>query len=218
MNKYFKEPVLWALMVLPYVYLATIWSELPDRVPTHFTIDGTANDWSNKTTLLYIPGALCLGIYLLMLVVPILDPKRKIQQMGDKYYTLRFIITLFISLISTYILLLSKGDLNNPKILLGLLGALLAVSGSLFKTISPNYFLGIRTPWTLENEQVWKKNTLARRSHMDDRWSPYYSSFFYYPRQPSSNSYFFSFITCNGYHSGSFFVHRIPKGRNNLIF
>jgi uncharacterized membrane protein len=40
--------------------------------------------------------------------------------------------------------------------LFALIGALFAMLGNYFQTVRPNYFIGIRTPWTLENEQVWK--------------------------------------------------------------
>ena len=161
MNKYFKELVLWALILLPYAYLATIWDELPDKVPTHFNIDGEANGWSDKTTLLFIPGVFGISIYFLMLVIPFLDPKKKIQQMGDKFYTFRFMLTFFISVLMTYILYAGKeGSLKDPNMLIALVGALFTMLGNYFQTIRPNYFIGIRTPWTLENEQVWKKTHL----------------------------------------------------------
>lgn len=157
MQKYLKELILWALIALPYVYLTTIWNNLPEQVPTHFNIDGVANDWSSKTSLLFIPGALGIGIYLLMLLIPKIDPKNKIQQMGDKYYSLRFILIIFISILATYLLYLSNtGSLKNPNLLFALIGMLFAILGNYFQTIRPNYFIGIRTPWTLKNEQVWK--------------------------------------------------------------
>ena len=158
MNKYLKESILWALIVLPYVYLAMVWNKLPDQVPTHFNIAGNVDAMSGKTTLLYLPGALGIGIYLLMLIIPVLDPKRKIQQMGDKYFTFRFMLTLFFSLLATYMVYISyKGSLKNPNMLIALIGALFAMMGNYFQTVRPNYFIGIRTPWTLENEQTWKK-------------------------------------------------------------
>lgn len=157
MNKYFKELAIWAFIALPYVYLATIWNTLPEQVPTHFTIEGIANAWSSKTNLLFIPGALGIGIYFLMLLIPVLDPKKKIQQMGDKYYSLRLMLTIFFSLLTTYLLYVSNtGSFNNPNMLFALIGALFAIFGNYSQTVRPNYFIGIRTPWTLGNEQVWK--------------------------------------------------------------
>ena len=38
-----------------------------------------------------------------------------------------------------------------------MIGLLFIMMGNYFQTVRPNYFVGIRTPWTLENEQVWKK-------------------------------------------------------------
>jgi len=161
MNKYLKELILWALILLPYAYLVTIWRELPDKVPTHFNFEGKANGWSNKTTMLFMPGVFGVGIYALMLAIPFLDPKNKIQQMGDKFFVLRFMLTLFTSALMTYLLYAGNaGSLKNPGLLVGLIGALFAMLGNYFQTIRPNYFIGIRTPWTLENEQVWKKTHL----------------------------------------------------------
>jgi uncharacterized membrane protein len=157
MNKFLKELALWAFIALPYVYLAIIWNELPVQVPIHFNLEGVADNWSNKSTLLYIPGAIGIGIYLLVLFIPILDPKKKIQQMEGKYYAFRLILTIFFSLLSTYIIFTGKSGSLKPNILFALLGALFAMFGNYFQTVRPNYFLGIRTPWTLENEQVWKK-------------------------------------------------------------
>ncbi len=158
MNKLFKESVLWALILLPYVYLYTMYNELPEKVPTHFDINGVANAWSSKISLLFIPCGLGILLYFLFLVLPYIDPKKKIQQMGNKYDTLRFAIAVFIALLSCYILYASKtGEMKNSSMLFAIVGGLFAVLGNYFQTVRPNYFIGIRTPWTLENEEVWKK-------------------------------------------------------------
>jgi uncharacterized membrane protein len=158
MNKYLKESLLWILIILPFVYLAIIWNKLPEQVPTHFNLRGNADAMSSKTSLIFLPGALSLGIYILMLLIPIVDPKKKIQQMGDKYFTFRFMLTFFFSLLATYIIYISNsGSLKNPNLLFCLIGALLAVLGNYFQTVRPNYFIGIRTPWTLESELIWNK-------------------------------------------------------------
>jgi uncharacterized membrane protein len=70
---------------------------------------------------------------------------------------LRFILTIFFSILATYLLNVSNtGSLKNPNMLFALIGMLFAMLGNYLQTIRPNYFIGIRTPWTLENEQVWK--------------------------------------------------------------
>jgi uncharacterized membrane protein len=157
MNKFFKELILWILIVIPFIYLAMVWKNLPAQVPTHFDLAGNPNDWSDKTSLPYMIGAMGIGSYLLMLFIPYFDPKKKIEQMGDKYYSLRLLMTLFMSTISFYLLYVSnKGEIN-PNLLIALVGAFYVVLGNYLQSVKPNYFIGIRTPWTLENEETWRK-------------------------------------------------------------
>lgn len=158
MNKYLKESLLLILAVLPFIYLAYVWKSLPDIVPTHFNIKGEADDWSSKTSLIYLTGGLQFGVYLLMLVIPYIDPKKKIEQMGGKYYNLRFVLSLFMSVLAIYIIYVTGvGTMKDSNLLFVIIGALFAMLGNYFQTVRPNYFVGIRTPWTLENEEVWKK-------------------------------------------------------------
>ena len=157
MNKFFKELILWILIVIPFIYLAMVWNNLPAQVPTHFDLAGNPNNWSEKTSLPYIIGAMGIGSYLLMLFIPYFDPKKKIAQMGEKYYSLRLLITIFMSVISFYLLYVSnKGEIN-PNLLIALIGTFYVVLGNYLQTVKPNYFIGIRTPWTLENEETWRK-------------------------------------------------------------
>ncbi len=157
MNKFFKELILWILIVIPFIYLAMVWKNLPAQVPTHFDLAGNPNDWSEKTSLPYMIAAMGIGSYLLMLFIPYFDPKKKIEQMGEKYYSLRLIMTIFMSAISFYLLYVSnKGEIN-PNLLIALIGAFYVVLGNYLQSVKPNYFIGIRTPWTLENEETWRK-------------------------------------------------------------
>ena len=156
MNKYFKESILWIIILIPFVYMSAIWNELPMVIPTHFDLSGTPNGWSDKNSLIILFSSLGIGTYLLMLFIPKFDPKNKIQQMGEKYYSLRILMTILMSAISMYILFSGKGDKLNPTWFIALIGAFDAVFGNYLQTVKPNYFIGIRTPWTLENEQTWR--------------------------------------------------------------
>ena len=61
------------------------------------------------------------------------------------------------SLLTMFIIHLTKNEsISNPNLIFALIGILIVVMGNYFKVIQPNYFLGIRTPWTLENKEVWK--------------------------------------------------------------
>jgi len=157
MNKYVKEAILIGIALLPYLYLSQIWSSLPDQVPTHFGIDGKPNDYSSKYMLAIFPALFGLGFYAICLFAPKIDPKKRIEQMGEKYYSLRLLLGGFFSFMVFYIIYAAyKGEMSNPGILLGGLGGLFAILGNYFQTVRPNYFIGIRTPWSLENEDNWK--------------------------------------------------------------
>ena len=157
MNKLTKEILLILISLLSYIYLAYIWDQLPERVATHFNIEGKADGWSSRRTLLYLPAILGLGIYFLMLIIPAIDPKKKIQEMGDNFFSIRLLIAVFMAALNVVILNAAKeGGMENANILLVLMGALFAGLGNYMQTVRPNYFVGIRTPWTLESESVWK--------------------------------------------------------------
>lgn len=157
MNRFLKELLLWVMMAVPFVYLSMIWKELPAQVATHFDIAGNPNDWTEKSNMPYMIGAITIGTYLLMLAIPYFDPKKKIEQMGEKYYSLRLIMTLFMSVIGFYLLYVSSKNVINPNLLIAFVGAFYAVLGNYLQTVKPNYFIGIRTPWSLENEETWRK-------------------------------------------------------------
>ncbi len=78
--------------------------------------------------------------------------------MGNKYRSIKVLLTVFMSLLALFIIYASKNQsLSNPNYIILLVGVLYIILGNYFKTIRSNYFIGIRTPWTLENETVWKE-------------------------------------------------------------
>ena len=74
MNKFFKELILWVLIILPFIYLAAVWKNLPAQVATHFDFSGNPNGWTEKNGLIFLITALGIGTYLLMLLIPKFDP------------------------------------------------------------------------------------------------------------------------------------------------
>ncbi len=152
-----KELPVIAIMLLPFIYLAYVWHELPDKVPIHWNVQGQIDRYGSRSELIIVVFALPVLIYLILLAVPLIDPKYKIKNMGSKYQNIKMLITLFMSVLAMYIIWSVKNaSLFNPNFIFLLLGILYAILGNYMKTIRANYFIGIRTPWTLENEAVWK--------------------------------------------------------------
>lgn len=160
MEKFKKEIPFIAVALLPFVYLAYIWNELPKEVPMHWNASGEIDRYGDENELLVMIFMLTGITYFIFLVIPYIDPKQKLQNMGNKLNNLRLILGLFMSALAIYILYSVQQKTSNPVLIFPLIGLLFAFLGNYFKTIKPNYFIGIRTPWTLENEEVWKKTHL----------------------------------------------------------
>lgn len=151
-----KELPIIIVVLLPFIYLAYIWNDLPEKVPMHWGLDGEVNRYGDKIELLMIPFLLPVLIYGIFLVVPAIDPKNKIAQMGSKYQSIKVLLAVFMSILALFIIYTAKNEsFSNPNMLILLIGILYLILGNYFKTIKANYFIGIRTPWTLENETVW---------------------------------------------------------------
>ncbi|MGO4822632.1 MULTISPECIES: SdpI family protein [unclassified Flavobacterium] len=158
-----NELPLIGIVLAPFVYLSIIWDTLPEKIPTHWNYKGEIDKWGDKYSLIILLFLLPVLSYVLMLVIPKIDPKKKMEQMRGKYYQLKFILVLFMSTLAFVILYLTqKESTSSPNLIYILIGILFIALGNYFKVIQPNYFIGIKTPWTLENKEVWKlTHTLA---------------------------------------------------------
>ena len=148
------------LALIPFIYLAFIWNNLPETVPMHWNGKGEIDRYGSKNELWGIVAMLSGLGYFLFLIIPKIDPRGKLEKMGNKLDNLRLILALFMSAMATYIIYSVQQTESKPTLIFTLIGLLFAGLGNYFKTIKPNYFIGIRTPWTLENEEVWKKTHL----------------------------------------------------------
>ncbi|WP_395044177.1 SdpI family protein [Flavobacterium sp.] len=156
-NNLKKELPLLAIIALPIFYLFYVWKKLPEKIPTHFNIDGKIDSWGEKSSLILIVLLLPILTYGLLLIIPKIDPKKRIDLMGRKYHQLKFILVSFMSILALFIIYISKEQtLSNLNMILVLLGILFFALGNYFKVIQQNYFIGIKTPWTLESKEVWK--------------------------------------------------------------
>jgi uncharacterized membrane protein len=153
-----KELPIIAIVLLPFIYLGYIWNELPSEVPIHWNLEGEIDGYGKKGTLVLVPIMLPLLIYIMLSIIPKIDPKNRLNQMGDKLQNLKLILTLCMSVLALFIIYSSKNQsfTNQNYPILGI-GVLFAVIRNYFQVIKPNYFFGIRTPWTLESEVVWKE-------------------------------------------------------------
>lgn len=142
----------WALCAAQY-------PSLPELLPSHWNFKGEVDAYSNKAVVALVMPLLPLGIYLMMSILPALDPKRQnYTKFASSYETIKIGISLLMMFITTLPLLWGLGYAIDISLIMRIVLPLFFIFlGNFMGKIKFNYFLGIRTPWTLSNQQVWNK-------------------------------------------------------------
>jgi len=131
----------------------------PAQVVTHWNFYGEADNFGKGTTNALAIPSLITGMYLLFLVLPMLDPKKERYEEFKKVYAIFKTILMFVM----FLVFLASGLYNlgyNVKIqyvVPSIIGLLMIVLGNYMGKIKPNWFVGIKTPWTMSSEVVWQK-------------------------------------------------------------
>lgn len=132
---------------------------LPARVVIHWDIAGQPNGWGSGLFAAWFLPLLALVLYLLLLFLPRLDPKPEHYESFKKSY--HYFKDLILSFLFVVYLMTNLRALGYPVdigfYLPLLIGALFIFIGFFLRNIKPNWFVGIRTPWTLSSESVWIK-------------------------------------------------------------
>ena len=153
----------WQLLTLlaiagPSLYLLAVWPALPSQVATHFDAAGHANGYTSRGHLWLLTLALPLGVALLFSVLPRLDPKRRLDGGSANFQKLRLAVVALLGGLAAYCIYLELHPGVSPsRGIAVLVGLFLFFIGNYLTTVQPNYFVGIRTPWTLESPTVWAR-------------------------------------------------------------
>jgi uncharacterized membrane protein len=146
--------------LLPIGYLAFVYPSLPAIVPMHYGIDGKVDGYGDKSELVLTQGILMgasLLVYLLLKFLPAIDPKKQVKVGEETFRKIGLAVVLFISALSIVIVYATVHHrFAIDKLMLPLFGLFFAFMGNVMNSIKPNYFAGIRTPWTLESEDNWR--------------------------------------------------------------
>jgi uncharacterized membrane protein len=163
MRRFFTSPLLAVVIVaLPFLYLGTQYSSLPDTVPVHFNAEGVADGFGSKSSLWLhtcILSVIAISIYLLISNLHKIDPKKTAKTSASTLHLIAIVMVLFLSVINisiTYSAVSYPTTFSLTKIVLFAVGLLLSFIGYQMRTIQPNYFIGLRLPWTLEDDDNWK--------------------------------------------------------------
>lgn len=156
----------WLITLIPVIYYLSLWKLLPEEVPTHYNFNLKPDDFHSKEFMLGIlifMGLVVVGSSAAILNGNSIDPKRKTAQPDSILKITSWVVTIFITGIMLMIVLMTKNYcIKQPiesfeKIIFIVLCLFFICLGFLMKNVQPNYFFGIRTPWTLQSENNWKQ-------------------------------------------------------------
>jgi len=164
MDKFFKK-IVWLVIILPVVYLAIVWNKLPEKVAMHFDLKGNVDRFGSKNELILMSSVLIFMnavVYLILTNIYRIDPKRYAAENKSRLYRIAFAVCVFISAVLCLIIYSStQGNIKfSTRLILSGIGLLFAFIGNYMHNLKPNYFAGFRLPWTLENEDNWRKTHL----------------------------------------------------------
>ena len=149
-----------AVIVLAGLALAWwYYPQLPDPVPTHWNAAGEVDGWTSKPWGVWLFPAISSGLLLMFLVLPVISPKGfRLEQSRKAYDSVVFIFLGFMVGVQlfTYRSAISGGQ-ELVKFVPMAIGLLFVVLGNYIGKFQKNFFVGIRTPWTLASDRVWNR-------------------------------------------------------------
>ena len=144
-----------AVILLPMLAGLVLWNRLPESIPVHWNVAGEVDDYGSRAMVVFGLFGFLLAIHWFCILATTLDPKNKEQT--EKAFLLVYWIVPVLSLVLavlTYSTALGAAISVNT-VLPVFLGLLFTVIGNLMPKCRRNYTIGIKIPWTLENEENW---------------------------------------------------------------
>jgi uncharacterized membrane protein len=175
-------------LAAPLAFVASLlvtafgWARLPERVPVHFGLDGQPNRYGSRYELLLLGPGMVLFVWVLLAVLFRVDPKvhardaalgaEEAELADAERRNARAARERVVAAVLLMLVLLHAGLVGSTAGLFGDHGRVIAfvfavfllIGGNYMGRVRPNWFVGIRTPWTLSDDEVWRQtHRLAAR-------------------------------------------------------
>ena len=145
-----------AVIVATLIATVVIYPRLPGQIPMHWNFRGDIDHYGSRESIFLLPGVMAAAV-LLFAVLPWLSPRR--FQVDTFRSTYLYIMVLVVGLIAYLHVLMLWAALSKPlnmsRSLLGALFLFLILLGNVLGRVRRNFYVGVRTPWTLASEKVW---------------------------------------------------------------
>jgi len=154
-------PIVFAIsfVIITFAIGALFYNNLPSNIIMHWGLDGNADGTTAKEFGLFLIPLLMTGLLILLYFLPKIDPLRKnINEFRHEYHAFIAVISGFFLYIQLIMIILNLGfNLDIRQLLVPAFAILIYSTGSLIKKAKRNFFIGIRTPWTISSDVVWDR-------------------------------------------------------------
>lgn len=147
------------IIILSFILGVCLYPQMPEKMASHWNAQGEVNGHLPKFWGLFLGPLVSVGLFLLFTVIPKIDPLKHNIEEFRKYYD-GFVVLIILFLFYVYILtiLWNMGvKFSIVQMLAPAFAILYYYCGVLSENAKRNWFVGIRTPWTLSSERVWEK-------------------------------------------------------------
>lgn len=153
----------WTMLLAMFALAAWRWPLTANKVPVHWDMNGQIDRYGGKIEGLLALPLLSVGLYVMLLALPRLDPGRaNYAQFAKSYNAIRLAVLTSMFVVYGATLLGAAGHkIEMSGVICPAIGGLFIVLGSVMGKIRPNWFVGIRTPWTLSSKTAWSKTHRA---------------------------------------------------------
>lgn len=160
-----KDWILVLIILASFIVGVIYYPNIPEQMPMHWNIHGEVDNYMSKDIGVFLFPGINLMLFILLIVLPKIDPRKKnYEQFNRVYVILRWSIVLFFSIIYLATIFYSINDTEDIPELLEisfivpfLVSILFIIIGNYMGKLKDNFFVGIRTPWTLSSKTVWSK-------------------------------------------------------------
>lgn len=154
-----KDFIMLLIGLIPAIVACINYNKLPVAMATHFNATNEVDGFMDKLAAIAMLLFLGAGIPLLMKVSRKIDPKgANYAKFEGVYEMFRWVMSVFMMTVGMFLVLYNLGYKLNVKLFTSpLIGLLFLILGNVMGKVRFNYTFGIRTPWTLSDETVWRK-------------------------------------------------------------
>ena len=136
-----------------------LYPDMPEKMASHWNAQGEVDGYMQKGWALFLMPGITVLLYLMYLLIPRIDPlKKNIEKFRPYFDWFILLMIVFLAYIYSLTIAVNLGYVfNMTTMILPAIGVLFIYIGFLVQHAKRNWFIGIRTPWTLSDDRVWEK-------------------------------------------------------------